>query len=155
MKSFSTSGLIFLFSVFFNTACTSVEGEGNTVTQPTVEGARVSFYLVSNSKSHDGEPDSVNYMGQTLQLKQPAIIDNEDIASVGSHSSTSVHLQLTPAGGDKLFAATSHHIGQRMLIMIDEKVVNVATIQMGLSASMVITGLNEQQISKLLNSFAN
>jgi len=155
MKGFSTPGLIFLFSVFFNTACCSLEGEGEVVTQPAVNGAQVGFYLVSDTTGVDSEPKLVRYMGQSLQLKQPAIIGNQDIASVEPHAPTSLHLQLTPAGGEKLFAVTSHHIGHRMLIMLDEEVVNVATIQMGLGASMVITGLNEQQISILLSSCAD
>ncbi|ABV37961.1 hypothetical protein Ssed_3357 [Shewanella sediminis HAW-EB3] len=155
MKGFSNFGLILFFAVFFNTACSSSEVEGEVVTQPPVKGAQVGFYLVSDTTDVDSEPKLVSYMGQSLQLKQPAIIGNEDIASVKPHSPTSLLLQLTPAGGEKLFAATSHHIGNRMLIMLDEEVVNVATIQMGLGGSMVITGLNEKLISHLLLSFGD
>ena len=61
-------------------------------------------------------------MGQSLQLRQPVVIGNKDIASVEPHSPTSLLLELTSDGGEKLFAATSHHIGERMVIMLDEKV---------------------------------
>lgn len=155
MKGFSNFGLILFFAVFFNTACSSLEREGEVVTQPPVKGTQVGFYLVSDTTDVDSEPKLVSYMGQSLQLKQPAIINNEDIASVEPRDPTSLHLQLTPAGGAKLFAVTSHHIGHRMLIMFDEEVVNVATIRMGIGASMVITGLNDKQISKLMSSFVD
>ncbi len=155
MKGFSNLGLILFFAVFFNTACSSLEGEGEVVTLPPVKGAQVGFYLVSDTLDTDNESNIVSYMGQSLQLQQPVIIGNQDIASVEPHSPRSLHLLLTPAGGEKLFAATSHHIGHRMLIMLDGEVVNVATIRMGLGASMVITGLNEKQISHLLLSFAD
>ncbi len=155
MKVFSTPGFILILSAFFITACCNLEAESGAVTQSTVKGAQVGFYLVSNSQSNDSGLKVVSFMGQSLQLDLPAIIGNEDIASIKPHSPTSLHLELNFAGGDKLFAATSQHIGHQMLIMIDEEVVNVATIRMGLGKSMIITGLNDKQISKLLNSFAD
>jgi|GEM_PF-4418468 len=155
MKGFSTLGFILIFSVFFITACSSLDGDSAAVTPLAAKGAQVGFYLVLSSKSNESSSNLVSYMGQSLQLKQPAIINNEDIASVEPRDPTSLHLQLTPPGGDKLFAATSQHIGHQMLIMLDGEVVNVATIRMGLGASMIITGLNDKQISTLLNLFAD
>lgn len=154
MKEVFTAGLTFIFSVFFITACSSLEGEGGKLIQSQAEGVRGEFYLVSD-RDRDSALTSVSYMGQSLQLRQPAVIGNKDIASVEPHGPSSLLLQLTPAGGEKLFAATSHHIGHRMHIMLDGEVVNVATIRMGLGAKMVNTGLNERQYSTLLTSFIN
>ncbi|RTR32829.1 hypothetical protein [Shewanella atlantica] len=110
-------------SLFINTACSIHKGGEDTQNHSQTEEAQLAFYLVTDKKD-ERVLNTVSYMGQSLQLLRPAIISNEDIASVEPHSPTSLHLQLTPAGGEKLFAATSHHIGQRMLIMLDEKVIN-------------------------------
>ncbi len=154
MKVCYTSVFIIFFSALFNVACSSHQGEGDDGSHLQLDEVRLSFYLVSAGKADSTLPQ-VNYMGQSLQLRQPAIIGNGDVAAAELHSPTSIYLELTPEGGERLFESTRENIGHQMLIMLDDEVVNVATIQMGLRANMVITGLNEQQLSKLLITFTD
>lgn len=63
--------------------------------------------------------------------------------------SVAVGFELNDEGADKMFEFTSSHIGQPMAVVVDKRVINVATIQNAIGRSGQITGLDRQGVQDL------
>ncbi len=99
----------------------------------------------------DAADSTFEHRGVHYRFIGSEIINNQDILNISAHSPSSLSIELTPQGENKLATATAENIGKQMAVLINDEVVNIATVQMKLGAKMVITGLNEEQINYMLS----
>ncbi|WP_076412730.1 hypothetical protein [Shewanella sp. UCD-KL12] len=111
----------------------------------------------SQSQNHRAEVNAdelgklFEFRGDDYRFIGSEIIDYQDVLTAEAHSASSLSIELTPQGGHKLTTATAENIGKQMAILINNEVVNIATVQMALGAKMVVTGLSEEQINYMLS----
>ena len=79
----------------------------------------------------------------TVSLDQPPIITAADVLSVGpddsSGTSNSIIVELTPAGGAKMAAATTPATGQQVAIVLKGKIIGMPAIHAALSDRFIIS----------------
>lgn len=82
---------------------------------------------------------------RTVFLSKDVVVTNGDIQRAevvpGSDSSQfGISVEFTSAGAQKMKAATEKHIGKRMAILLDGKVVMAPTLRSSIGSAAVITG---------------
>lgn len=125
------------------------ETEARTTTNET-NGASEASKISKVSKSSE-LVDAFEHRGEQYRFLGSGIIDYQDVLKVEAHSASSLSIELTPQGEQKLATATAENIGKQMALLINDEVVNIVTVQMKLGAKMIVTGLSETQINYMLS----
>src|SRR5437899_1735341 len=146
MLSQSKSGLEFsmLVGLFLVPMVAGCNWLNSNAPRPLARAARLEIYLVSPTAVANSQAATYADTGATIYLLTPPIITSADIATIQKSEQTPGHLglaiNLLPAGGQKLAAATTPAAGKSMAIVVNGEVVFVAKLVSTLSNDMRIEG---------------
>ena len=139
-----------------------VQNGTKTLAQAVLDGEE--FVVGQRAYTYEYTDEDGNKLEQAVLLYRRAALDGEDIADAqpSPQQSDAVAITLDGDGAEKMLALTSDmNIGQdRMAVVLDGEVVNVATVQAQLYKNFVIEGLDDraevERLSKqLLNPLQN
>jgi preprotein translocase subunit SecD len=79
-----------------------------------------------------------------IYLHPEIVVSNDDVASTwvtaDGRGGFAINVQFLPAGADRIRQATANHVGRRVAILIDGKVVIAPTLRAPIADSAMITG---------------
>ena len=111
--------------------------------RPLGRAAMLELYLVSAAAVPNSQAAVAPGTGNTIYLVTPPIITSADVATVQKPQQTAgqpgLAVNLSPAGAQKLAAATAGAHGQSLAIVANGNVISVAKIKSTLSTSLVVS----------------
>lgn len=121
-------------------------GRSANLPQTLTPAATLEVFAASSTSMPNSRQASDPNTGTPIYLAQPPIVAAADVATVSREDQTpnepSLGVQLTPAGGAKMTAATTPATGQQVAILANGKVVGVMKVRTPIGASFVVSGGN-------------
>ena len=106
---------------------------------------RFEVRLAETTPTLDLQPARVAGSDRVIYLHREAIVTNDDIATArvvpgSAPSQFHVAVTFTPAGGERMRAATADHLGRPLALLIDGEVVLAPTLRSVVSTEALLTG---------------
>ena len=121
-------------------------GRSANLPQPLTPAATLEVFAASSTSMPNSRQASDPNTGAPIYLAQPPIVAAADVATVSRSDQTPneppLGVQLTPAGGAKMPAATTPANGQQVAILANGKVVGVMKVHTPIGASFIVSGGN-------------
>ena len=122
---------------------------GTNQPRPLSKTATLELYVVAAMPTTKTKQTIDPATGAPLYLMMPAIISAADVATIqrsdDSQSTSSLAVNLTPAGAKKLAVATAAPAGMRIAFVVNGRVVSTPKLQTQISNAFVITGNDDLQ----------